>query len=76
MKKIKMSVEDLVVASFDVLPERSDGAGTVQGHGITTPWTVCYSECSECPLCETYQPSACYTRCPSCDTECATCPPC
>ncbi len=59
MKKIKLSVEELVVTSFDVLPQSGDGSGTVQGHAVTFPWTICYSECSQCPVCETYQPNAC-----------------
>lgn len=75
MKKIRLSLDDLVVNSFDVLPEAAGASGTVQGNAITTPWTICYSECTECTNCGSWEVSACYTRCPSCDTGCMTCPP-
>ncbi|HET7231176.1 MAG TPA: hypothetical protein VFJ16_14280 [Longimicrobium sp.] len=48
MKKIKLDLDALTLASFDTVPEASEGA--VQGHFVpTNPWCAANTYKSYCP---------------------------
>jgi hypothetical protein len=76
MRKFKLSVEDLEVESFTVLPDADGRIGTVKGHAAATR-TLVYTDCGDpgCPAhsgtqCVTCDPSYCDTACPSCGPQC------
>ncbi len=50
MKKLKLSLDDLEVESFETTPEIADTKGTVVGYGGGTAWgeTCVASECGSC----------------------------
>lgn len=87
MRKLKLDVQDLVVESFDSVPEKDDEPGTVHGHATEgVDGCTIYVECTRvgsCPveLCweqPTNSPRErrCVTPYVECSTEGWTCDYC
>lgn len=51
MKKLKLTLEDLQVESFETSSERQDAEGTVNGNGVTVEGT-CDVTCDDRALCD------------------------
>lgn len=45
MRKLKLEIDDLLVESFDVLPPRATGVGTVHGHVFNRDWETYDDAC-------------------------------
>jgi hypothetical protein len=88
MRKLSLDLNELVVESFEPLPDALALAGTVRGrvrdsdqegcseipeHGCTwSEWVHCTDKCSGDEDCKTYECSKAATHCPT-DKTCMSC---
>jgi hypothetical protein len=79
MKKLTLALEALSVESFQTLPGREGGGGTVRAHDKTDAWDSCLcSQANDTPCCTAADPTcdrSC-NPCDTCDTSCAGGPFC
>ncbi len=75
MKKLKLSLDDLEVESFETTPEITDTKGTVMGYGVNGFEDTCPTECTcDTCVCPGTGGNSCGGTCVStCVSTCGTC---